>query len=436
MQAPVAMPRKIIKNPFIRSVLLVASGTAGAQAITLAFSPVITRLYGPEAFGLLGTFTAILSMVIPIAALTYPIAIVLPKEDNNARGLTRLSLYLALMISLLVGGVFLVGDQALAKLLRVEAISAYLLLIPVAMFLDSLRQIMEQWLIRKKQFKISARVAVSQSLIVNLSKTGVGFVHPSGAALIVLTTLGHALFAAQLWLAERRWAAPDERISAPVKDKQSLRALAHRHRDFPLYRAPQITVNAISQAAPVLLLASFFGATVAGFYTLSRTAISAPAHLLGNSVGNVFFAQIAEAVNEGRNPIPYLHRATAGAFAVALLPFLTIIIWGGPIFAFVFGVQWYEAGVYAQWVAVWLLFSLAARPVIATIPVVNMQGYFLAMETAFTVLKIGGLLIGALLFDSPLVAVALYCLASTILYISLYGSIWFRLRKNDAFTII
>src|SRR5690625_2626575 len=158
MQAPVAMPRKIIKNPFVRSVLLVASGTAGAQAITLAFSPVITRLYGPEAFGLLGTFTAILSVVIPIAALTYPIAIVLPKEDNNARSLARLSLYLALMISLLVGGVFLVGDQALAKLLRVEAISAYLLLIPVAMFLDSLRQIMEQWIIRKKQFKISARV--------------------------------------------------------------------------------------------------------------------------------------------------------------------------------------------------------------------------------------------------------------------------------------
>src|SRR5690625_187828 len=220
------MLTKILKNPFVRSVILVASGTAGAQAITLAFSPVITRLYGPEAFGLLGTFTAMLSMLTPIAALTYPIAIVLPNDDDKARGIARLSLYIAIFACLLTGWIFLMGDHRIAKLFHIESISSYLLLIPVAMFLDSLRQIMEQWLIRKKQFKVSARVEVSQSLIVNLSKTGVGFVHPSGAALIVLTTLGYALFAAQLWLAERRWASPEERITAPAENKQDLRALA------------------------------------------------------------------------------------------------------------------------------------------------------------------------------------------------------------------
>lgn len=421
----------ILQNPFVRNVILVASGTAGAQAITLAFSPVITRLYGPEAFGLLGTFAAMLSILTPIAALTYPIAIVLPKGDDTARGIARLSFYLAIIISLLTGWIFLIGDHSIARLFHIETISTYLLLIPVAMFLDSLRQIMEQWLIRKKQFKVSAKVAVSQSLLLNLSKTGVGFIHPSGAALILLATLGHALFAVQLWLAEKRWARRCDQISAPRTNKEKLRFLAYQHRDFPIYRAPQITINAFSQAAPVLLLASFFDASVAGFYTLGRTAIGAPAHLLGNSIGNVFFAQIADAVNTGKSPVPYLHRATAGAFAVAFLPFLIIILWGGPIFAFVFGSQWHEAGLYAQWLAVWLLFSLAARPVIATVPVVNMQGYFLALEIIFTILKISGLIIGAMLFQSPLVAVALYCLVSMALYISLYGTLCFKLRKID-----
>jgi O-antigen/teichoic acid export membrane protein len=65
----------------VRNVTIVASGTAGAQVITMAFAPLITRLYGPEAFGLLGTFVAILGIVTPLAALTYPIAIVLPKSD-------------------------------------------------------------------------------------------------------------------------------------------------------------------------------------------------------------------------------------------------------------------------------------------------------------------------------------------------------------------
>jgi IS5 family transposase len=71
-------------------VAVVASGTAGAQAITMGFSPVITRLYGPEAFGLLGVFMAMVQVLVPAAALTYPIAIVLPKEDRDARVLARL----------------------------------------------------------------------------------------------------------------------------------------------------------------------------------------------------------------------------------------------------------------------------------------------------------------------------------------------------------
>jgi len=55
------------KSKFLRSVAVVAFGTAGAQAITMAFSPVITRLYGPEAFGLLGVFMAMPQVSVPFS---------------------------------------------------------------------------------------------------------------------------------------------------------------------------------------------------------------------------------------------------------------------------------------------------------------------------------------------------------------------------------
>src|SRR5690625_1791094 len=266
-----SMIKRLLNSRFVRNVLLVATGTAGAQAITMAFSPIITRLYGPEAFGLLGTFTATLAILTPIAALTYPIAVVLPKKDDDARSIAKLSLLLALTISLTVGIVFLFGDRTIARLLGIEAIAAYLLLIPLAMFSDALKQIMQQWLIRKKQFKISARIAITQSLILNSAKAGVGFVHPAGAALIILATLGHALYATQLWLGARRWTKPEHHIHRPSESLPKLKTLAYQHQDFPLYRAPQVTINAVSQSLPVLMLASFFGPATAGFYTLSRS---------------------------------------------------------------------------------------------------------------------------------------------------------------------
>src|SRR5699024_9535123 len=168
-----------------------------------------------EAYGLLGTFSAVLSIAMPIAALTYPIAIVLPKRDDDARGIAKLSVLLALLICLVVATVLLLGGQPIARLLDLEAISAFLLLIPFAMFLNVLQQIMQQWLIRKKQFKVSARIAISQSLILNVTKTGVGFVHPAGASLIILATLGNALYATQLWLGARRWTTPQDYIHKP-----------------------------------------------------------------------------------------------------------------------------------------------------------------------------------------------------------------------------
>ena len=92
----------ILKKPFVRNVTIVASGTAAAQAITMAFSPLITRIYGAEAFGLLGVFNALVSVVTPIAALTYPIAIVLPQEDTEAKGLVKLSSVIAFGVFIIV----------------------------------------------------------------------------------------------------------------------------------------------------------------------------------------------------------------------------------------------------------------------------------------------------------------------------------------------
>jgi len=151
------------------------------------------------------------------------------------------------------------GAQAIARLLNLQTIAPYLLLIPVAMFLNSLQQVMRQWLIRKKQFKVSARIAITQSLILNSTKTGVGFIHPAGAALIVLSTLGSALYAAQLWLGARRWTAPEDHIHRPKEQLNELRSLAYQHRDFPIYRAPQVAINSFSQSFPVLMLAIFLG---------------------------------------------------------------------------------------------------------------------------------------------------------------------------------
>lgn len=411
--------KKLTKSKFVRNVAIVATGTAGAQAITMAFAPIITRLYGPEAFGLLGTFTAILGIVMPIAALSYPIAIVLPKSDDEAKAIAKLSLRIAFVIALILSAILLIAGNKIAVLLGMEAIASFMLLIPLAMFFSALQQIMQQWLIRKKQFKVTARIAVSQSLILNSSKIGVGWFWPIGPVLIVLATLGNMLYAAQLWFGAKKWADKDDRIDKAT-GKVSLKEQAYKHRDFAYYRTPQVLVNAVSQSIPVLLLASFFGPATAGFFSLGKSVLSAPATLIGTSVGNVFYPKIAEAHNAGKNPVPLLNKATLATFLVGLIPFGIIMIFGVWIFEFVFGDDWAIAGQYAQWMALWVLVSLSARPLIATIPVVRMQGIFLVYELVFLILKATAFVVAGYIYNDALTAVVLYSLITASSYMVLY----------------
>ena len=77
---------------FASDVLKLAGGTAFAQALAILASPLITRLYGPEAFGLAALFTSIVGIVGVVACLRYELAIMLPKRDEEAANLLGLSL--------------------------------------------------------------------------------------------------------------------------------------------------------------------------------------------------------------------------------------------------------------------------------------------------------------------------------------------------------
>lgn len=421
--------KRLASSKFVRNVAIVATGTAGAQAITMAFAPIITRLYGPEAFGLLGTFMAIMAVLTPMAALTYPIAIVLPKEDAEAKGLAKLSMLLAVGLSAIALALILNWGDSLAQLLGSDTISQYLWLIPFAMLFGALHQVLEQWLIRHKQFKVTARVAVIQSAIINSTKAGVGVWYPLAAVLIVLQTLTSGVYALLLWLGLRRVSQHADGISE--NKAGSIKALAYKYRDFPMFRAPEVTINAASQGLPVLMLAAFFGPTSAGFYTLGRTIMGIPAGLIGKSVGDVFYPRISEAANNREPLYPLVRKATLLLAAVGVVPFGLIMVFGPWLFTFVFGAEWTMAGEYARWLALWMFVGFANNPSVKAIPIVKAQAFQLAFAIVTITLRLGALAAAYYIYQSDLAAVIAYSVLGALLNVILIGIVLQKCKSFD-----
>ena len=142
-----------LKSEFSKNVLTLVTGTTIAQAIPIAISPILTRIYTPEDFGVLALFISITTILGTIANGRYELAIVLPKRDNNALELTALSIIITMGFSLLLVILVILFHDSLLSYLNNDRFSFWLYLIPLSVLLFSLFNILNYYHTRKKEYK-------------------------------------------------------------------------------------------------------------------------------------------------------------------------------------------------------------------------------------------------------------------------------------------
>src|SRR5699024_11054762 len=153
----------------------------------------------------------------------------------------------------------------------------------------------------------------------------------------------------------------------------SVRELAVKHKDFPIYRSPQVLLGAISDSLPILLLTSLFGPASAGFYNIGRTVLGLPSRLIGQSVGDVFYPRISEGANNGEIITKLIKKVTLLLFIIGIIPFGSVIVFGPWLFEFVFGSGWEVAGEYARWISLTSFVAFINKPAVRSMPVLNAQ---------------------------------------------------------------
>ncbi|WP_438013047.1 lipopolysaccharide biosynthesis protein [Psychrobacter raelei] len=420
----------LTKNKFIRSVFIVASGTAGAQAIAMALTPFITRIYGPEAFGLLGSFMAVVSILTPMAALTYPIAIVLPKQDKEAAKIIKLSLIISISTSSLVMIIIALWGKPLSSYFNADQFAKYLWFIPITMLFSACYDSLSQWLIRKELFNITAKVTILQSIINNLTKIGAGLAYPFGGTLILIQTTAQAVSSSLLFIAAKS-TFPVNKKSKGNNENKSLRHLAYQYRDFAVFRAPEVTIDAAAQSLPVLMLASFFGPASAGFYTLARSIMGVPSSLIGSSIGNVLYPRLSETANNRKPIYPLIKKATLLIASIGVLPFLSVVFFGPWLFSFIFGDEWVSAGIYARWLAIWLFFSFANIPSVKAIPIINAQGFQLIFTSFTIVLRLAAIALAYIIYKTEESAIIAFSLVGVLANLFLILTVFSKCKKND-----
>lgn len=406
------MSRSIRFSGFFGNVVKLVTGNVLGQGLSILVTPVLTRLFAPEAFGLVAIFTSITGVASIVACLRYDVAIVLPETDGEAVNVFGLGAALVFVFACISSFVVFIAGESIARLLNAPEFERYLWMAPLMILFQGLFTAFSYWVIRRKQFGKLAVATFLQSVATQSVKLALGFGgYVSGGVLIVTAMFGSLVSTG--FLGFRIWSYDSALFQREVSFGGMIKYL-QRYRRFPLIDTWSTLLNALSWQLPALLLASFFSPAVVGFYALGFNLVKLPMGMIGSAIGQVFFQRASVAhVHGGLTDL--VTNVFRRLVAFGLFPLLLLTAIGQELFANVFGAGWSEAGVFVQIISPWLFFVLISSPLSTLFLVLEKQQAMLKFNVVIFVTRLASLLIGGHL-GTPRVALLLFSGSGVIVY--------------------
>lgn len=419
--------RRLGQSGFVRSVAVLAGGTAAGQGLAILAAPLLTRLYGPESFGYLGVYMAVLAVLVTVASLRYQVAIPLPERSEGAMNLVALSLAVLLAVTALVALLLALFGPVFARLLGAEGLAPYWWLLPLGLLGAGVYQVLNYWSIRTEAFGALARTKLTQALGTVAAQLGLGLVTGGAFGLLAGDALGRAAGSGTLLRLAR--ARPDwqwRQVS-----RRSLAEIARRYRRFPLLSSGSALLNSLGLQLALLLATILYTPVVTGHFALTQRIVGVPMTLIGTAVSQVYLAEAAKQRRRQREGLKRLYlKSSLRLFLVGLAPITLLALAGPPLFAFVFGSEWLEAGRYARILAPMFLAQFVVVPLSQTLNVLERQGLQLGWDTARLLLVLGAFVLGQRLSLPPVQTFILYSAAGTLAYLALFALSYWALGEG------
>ena len=402
---------KVGLGGFVKGALTLSFGTLIGQVLVVLSSPLMTRLYSPEEFGIFGLLLSIVASFSLISALRYELAIILPKNDLLAITLLFVSLIFVFAISLLLFIFILVFENQIVQLPNGNELIAFSWLIPLCIFLVGSIKVFVFWNLRiNKPSRIAYARITQDSVMVGYQITAGYLLNNNYISLSIGYTLG--LFLGLIVIVKH---SIKKNISLFKQIRlRDIKYVILRYRRFPLFTVWADLANVLSKQLPMILIASFFSPVIAGFYLMANRVANSPVGLISEGTGKSFMS-IASKIRDKNELSDLSIRVLDLLIKMSVIPFIFIAAFGPELFEILFGEEWTGGGRYFQVLIIQSIAVFIYVPNLTLLAVLEKQElglYFQVSMFSFTLIS---LFIGYTQDDS-LLAIILYSSSTAFLY--------------------
>lgn len=350
----------LLKKTFTKNVAMIAGGTAFAQVIGIVLSPIVTRVYSPDEFGVLTVFISILGTISLLGSLCYESAIPIADDDNKAINVFSLSLIVLFLISTLLSIIIFFGGEYFLQVLNAIELINYKYFLIIGFVMTGIYTILESWSLRTKNYKVIAKTKYSQSIIGNGGKIILGMFRLGPSGLIFGQILGQSAGIINMI----RPIIKNQKLLLKSINMSSICWSAKRYIRFPKYSAPTIFLISLSSQIPVYFLSAFYNSHTVGLYGLALTITFLPMSLIGKSVQSVFFGEAASLGKSNPEEIQKLsQKLLRKLLIIGAVPMIILSVLGPKLFSFIFGDNWGDAGTIASILTIYAYAHFVFHPI-------------------------------------------------------------------------
>jgi O-antigen/teichoic acid export membrane protein len=421
---------KFRQGSFGHNVLIMFTGTAIGQIGAVLLAPVLTRVYSPDMFGVLGLFTAVITITSVISALRYEMALPLAQSDEDAANLLAVCMTVLLCTTILTCVIVSMVSWWNPSDTLFGILAPYGWLLPIGFFCIGTYQMLVYFATRQAAFSVIARTKVYQGTIGPLSQIILGLSGAGTWGLVIGFIIGQSIGISLLF--SRLILIP--RILSRVS-LAGMKGMAKRFRRFPLFSSWSGLIEAAGSSYLLLVaIPLLYSNTIAGFVFLTDRIIGRPLLIISTSILQVYLGDMSRLIND--DPDSMLRRFLQLALhqLMIVIGWLAVVNITAPVlFPIVFGDPWQGAVPYLQILSIAYLPQMVVHALVHTLQILERQVMSAIWEGARFLAVCGTFVISYTCGLNALQALLAYsvvqALSQIILFALMYHSIQ-SLRKE------
>ncbi|MCB0761487.1 MAG: hypothetical protein KDC12_08200 [Flavobacteriales bacterium] len=416
-------------NSFVQNSAFMLSASLSGIIIQLIFSPILSRIYSPDVYGLFSIFNSMAVVAGVFATLGYNRAFVLPREDSIFRALLRFGIRATWITGFLVLLITLIFGNTINSTFGSEDMGLWIWLLGPAIVLLSFDRMALDWSIRVKSFKKQSLISVPITLATKSFNALYGWLISSTVEGLIFTTMLHYLVRIVVYVLRIIPGATAFLRNAPNAEVRKV--AREEYREYPRYIMWGNAIHTFSNYLPILVMPLLLDSSrPAGLLVYAGLILDLPARLMNSAISPVFLQKATETHHRNPEELGALTRRLYwNLLFISAVPLLILFVVGAPLYGWVFGAEWTEAGAAAEILSVYFLYRLIGSPISSIFNVLRKEKQAFGFQIVLFLFKLAALIVGGLYTDDFLELVVVFSIANGLTYALLIGWVFALLRQ-------